>query len=166
MYMLGAVAGDIAREIAQIKQEAAGRGIRVMRGRLIGPGGAEAPRVVWVADGDGDWREFLDFAQSVGVKAVVIDFDRIDMELLRADVEDAAVDEEYEEGRTKMLQMLEKLDKHDGEIGHVGIIFPHGPLVYQASVRTPWYDDYVTVREIAGAADEFAEEEEDPFDIQ
>ncbi|HPI31976.1 MAG TPA: hypothetical protein PLR32_01580, partial [candidate division Zixibacteria bacterium] len=81
MYMLGAVAGDIAREIAQIKQEAAGRGIRVMRGRLIGPGGAEAPRVVWVADGDGDWREFLDFAQSVGVKAVVIDFDRIDMEL-------------------------------------------------------------------------------------
>lgn len=168
MHQFGAVVQNLPEVIEAVKKEVADRGMHLLRGKLIGVESFDTgfPRVAWVAGEENNWREFLEFAQNLGVKAVVYDFEKLDMETLREEAEDAVMEDEFSDTWQNVASALNTLEPHDGEIGHLGLMFQHGHMIYQASVKTAWFEDYMMMQETIRAFEDFLEDDGDMYDIQ
>lgn len=167
MQHFGAVVKDTKEALEAVKREAAAFGISLLRGRIIGVEDFETgfPRISWKAGDNNDWREFFIFAQGLGVKAMVYDFDTLDVEELEEDAE-WVQDEDYPDTWIELSRLIEELRSHDGEIGHIGIMFHFENMMYQASLKAPWFDKYMEAQMMAMSFDEFEEDGSDMYDIQ
>ncbi len=167
MQHFGAVVKDTNEALAAIQKEAAAFGLALIRGRMVGVSDFESgfPRIAWKSGENNEWREFFRFAQSIGVKALVYDYDTVDMEELREDAE-YVQDDSFPEHWIELTKLLNELQPYDGEIGHIGLMFHFENMVYQASLKAPWFDKYMQAQMMATDFEEFEEDDTDMYDIQ
>jgi hypothetical protein len=115
------------------------------------------PQVEWDVDNRPDFREFVDVAEALGIKLIVVQRSKLEAEMIESATERMEMADLPPGDRREYDRDLERLKGYVGFSCSLQLSFDYNGLTYLYDLYTPWYAELLDIAdEIDSALDDHA----------
>jgi len=120
----------------------AGHGMRRMNGYVS----EEVPTVIFEADSDDGWKDFVEHAKAANTPFITMSEVVLEPEDVATLMEQIR-SHNYPDQDAPELHEAQELTEHVGKTGYLQLGFSHGGIMYLFETATEWYDSFQNLME-------------------
>ena len=144
---------DLDTVLEEVERTLKAKNFTIFRGHSRGFD--SRPQVEWDVENRPDFREFLDVAEALSVRLIVVQQSKLEPEMIESALERLELAEVPTSERREYERDIERLRAYVGFSCSLQLSFDHNGLTYLYELYTPWYSELLDIaEEIDTAIDE------------